>query len=1606
MGSILDSNQIVALTEDDTQAPVMSSIKINLDQNGTMIEKVLVGPGKIESETLFIYLDQVVTVTVEIQSDIEVIFGVDYGDSISVSETCGGPISAYKLTHTYATIGVFNLSVEASNMVNNQSSFLSIETVYPINNIHFDDKSTPLLVEPDSVLLFDVIASGTSFPFGKTELMIECGANVTNETFTLTQDGIQTINCTMDEVGNHTIVVTIMSPLDRLELYRRDFRVWDNLTLFTFQPSAEAFAVGNLPSFNYTNPPVFNFDYVIDFGEGTILENNGIEHLRTRYTDITIPVLNYNTSGTYIVSFSASNHAYSKSMSTAVIFEYAIPPSNLQVDITDLLLVPPGLAKFSVYSDSGAAEITPTNVTCTYEFGDGVTITITNCCLLNYDATGLAIVVPYVFTTEGSMNVSFECENRVSSELMFAEVETKLMNVTLIEITHYEFLLMNNSDPITFDIQYNIFNFTIPPVNLTYGITWESTETMKYTEMTRLNDSHVYSVRGNNLLTIYFEYYSGQRTERKYIRSGTVEFILISSRIGQTDTTSIDFTVKRHLLSDDHSISIDWGDGSPDTSRSYTATTIPPQSNPVISTGAPTTESHVFIKAGIFTPVITFSSVRGIEILDLNDTIYIENKIQGLEISTEDRYTFADTIAPIISMGNTTYPVRNISCYFNYTDAGITVIGDLLDNSTDTIQTVIEYSDLGEKNLLVTCSNYLSEQTLQAVYLVFSVCFDSSRMFDRVYASVSTALKIYSSNPQTITGRSTITDVCKNRTDNIRYTWKLQRFNQSTSTLQDIAISHPNSISFTVLDFTSEPGIYRLELTVFFPEYPDDYITDVMFLQLIDPPLVGNIEFGSKREVSIGIPVNFDAKLSSFDPKIGHGIEDPDLRFSWNCYRIADSAAVDSYTAPYSNDTSYRSAPPCGFTLPSQSIINGIDTAGVQPNSWYLVELEVTKDVRRVTDIQVLYFSNADTPLLGISCQLNCLQKVLSDDITYFHSSITCPSCSPEQLNSVTYSWSVYKYNVITGQDDLLNWVDISSYISTVQSDREFNAKPFLFEEGASYAVELEATIPGKDPTKTTIRFDVNYRPYGGVCEFNTLTGFATVTKFQVTCDGWMDESFRRDRDALIDGGEPVVYRVEQFTRLGTFVVYEGSERSTPPFFLQPCDERDSYDCEVVVKIMDFVRSEANEKFIVNVQAPLDYYLSKARNETNSTDITTDEILEEFYQRIEQDINVTLNYDSFLIGIMTASTYGAVLNTIPLEQSPIEDFGLIQSNDSITARQTIVDSLRIIDPKKQRLQNVMEGVILLFTDTVNKTTRTAPLTLNDILIASSSLASLIDNPEIITGRAQSAISNTAEDLSNSLVAKLETSVIIKDILKTMEAINTLQDKVIDLGGPDMTGKLPNGVDYSNTDWNPEGDGFNPYEQEYFAKLINRRKAADIDRFIENAKETERVCEKIWENSFEIMDKATADNTTFKTINRNFASELTKGTIREILARQRAKTTIAQLMLGNQTGITEGQTGVAGSTESHTGVTGSTEGQTGSTEGQTGSTEGQTGSQTGNTDVQTGSTEGQTGGTGGPSGSTGSPGGQTASTDGSGGHPPFGEFLDKPLGQPPFEDTPK
>ncbi|KAK6170902.1 hypothetical protein SNE40_019188 [Patella caerulea] len=1504
LGAVTDSQQMVALTHDDSAGPQITDIKVFLERDGQLIDVILVGTGSISSDTLYVIVGEDVSIDVTIQTQIDVVFGVDYGDSITVMENCGGPISSFKLIHTYANPGQFQLNVEASDMVSGgQSSALSIEAIYNLNGITANDNGVSDLLEPGNLLTLSVsIAAGANVPFGQTTLNVTCPTEMVTELLTITAGGMQPISCNMSLPGSYEIAVIAISPLENKHLFNRTYKVWDNLK-FKFVPTGEAFAIGFKPTFTLENAPVYNFDYILDFGEGTIVEKNGTDHLMTLFETIEIPVLNYNEPGNYTMHVVGSNPEYTIVQDISFIFEHAIPPSHIKHDITGMLLCPPGDVLFSIYANNGIAEPLPTDVSCTFDFGDG-TVESEARVNLSYDSVGLGKQVEHIYTTEDIMNILFVCSNRVSNISITSVIDARIMNVNIIEVTHYEFLLMNDTNPVDLEITYAVINFTSPPPNLTHAISWDIAETLVEVDMTQLNDIHTYSSRDAFLVSIFFEYYSVERTESKYVKVGGVNFFLdpSSSRIGQTNTTSINFQLVRYLVSENHVVAVDWGDGSSPTDLTYGPTAVTPQTVPVFPTGVTSTISHIFIKRGVFNPVVTYTSVRGMEIYHMNDTVYIENEIKDLQIATEETYTFADDIIPIITMGNFSDPVRNISCSFNYTEGSVTEMGDL-SNDTSSITTIINYSELGDKVLWVTCSNYLSEQVLNASYLVFSICFDSSSLFDRTYRTPAMALKIYTSLPQVITGRASLTDVCKNRT-NIVYTWTAEKVNGSR--LDEIVIAPPNSISFLILNFLSEPAIYKLTLNISFPGYPEDYIKDYMFVELIDPPLVGLINYGSERSVSIGMPVDLDAATQSHDPRVGFGVDDPLLRFSWNCYIITDNTTVQNYAKPLSTDTSYRSNPPCGFTLPNEGKIVGLDTSGATPNSWYLVEVTVRKDVRYVNSVQVLFMTTAGAPLIGITCKLNCLQKLLPEDITYLQSDVVCPSCTQTQLDNAVYLWSFYKHNFATGEDERQLW---TPGITTARSDKEFRTGNNFFEEGGSYMVELEVDIPGKDMGQTTFRININWYPYGGTCDLLPLTGWSTVTRYQITCNDWKDEGVRFIKDAAMDVGEPVRYRVEQKTRLGSFVVYEGAEKSTPPFFLQMCDGTDGFNCRVVTYIKDLFSSEATVTNSVDVQSPIGYYLSKSINESNGTEVSEAESLSEFFLKMQEEVNVTKGFGSVFVTAQVASAFASVLNSIPLQPSSVDNLELINNNDSLATGQLILDGLRNVDPMETEVKNLLEFMILAITESIKDYDIKEDVSVSDVSVFSSSLTSAIDDPTLILETAQSAISKTAVDLSNNLLTKLNETVTIKDVMVAMGAISDLQDKIIDIGSPDMSGFLPQGTDYSNVIYDPQGDGFNPYEQQYFTELMNQRKKANAAGNIRNAQETITACQTIWENAFTIMNKATADNTIYKSDHNNFNTELMKGIIEQIVDLQKSKTDTVigadqQGVTFNFTGITE------------------------------------------------------------------------------------------------------
>ncbi|KAK6196102.1 hypothetical protein SNE40_001391 [Patella caerulea] len=288
--------------------------------------------------------------------------------------------------------------------------------------------------------------------------------------------------------------------------------------------------------------------------------------------------------------------------------------------------------------------------------------------------------------------------------------------------------------------------------------------------------------------------------------------------------------------------------------------------------GDPKTISHKFAKAGYVIPQIKCTSDRRVEVLDLSDSLYIENEIRNLEAVVDSEYGMLDDVVQIIKMGQVDcLPVINVTCFNEHADdlnLRPTEFGNIIETSNTS--TTLRYPYPDKYALITNCSNYLSYQIINMTYIVYSQCFDTLELFDRDYRD---PLNPFTHIGTMISGRARVSGECRNMT-NLIYVWTIQKS-------EGLSISYLQKKLFST-------GHYRLELLMYFPFSPNDFIADFIYVQLRPPPLTAKIKGGAEIEICREMMLRLDVKSLSYDEEIGEGVTDPELSFEWSCYLFTD----------------------------------------------------------------------------------------------------------------------------------------------------------------------------------------------------------------------------------------------------------------------------------------------------------------------------------------------------------------------------------------------------------------------------------------------------------------------------------------------------------------------------------------------------------------------------------------------------------------------------------------------------------------------------------------------------------------------------------------------
>lgn len=246
----------------------------------------------------------------------------------------------------------------------------------------------------------------------------------------------------------------------------------------------------------------------------------------------------------------------------------------------------------------------------------------------------------------------------------------------------------------------------------------------------------------------------------------------------------------------------------------------------------------------------------------------------------------------------------------------------------------------------------------------FSGCIGTD-LFEVSYRNEMTPLTVLMSEMPTISGRVQWSALCKN-SKQLLFEWKLS-VNRELAPVYDwapVSIIQPFAINLVLKLFIDKPGLYQMKLSVKTVE-ENETVSDLMYIQVIHPPIVTAILGGSFRQHSVGKPLIVNAENVSYDP-MAVSPQQSSLTYSWHCYMLTSEEDIPKIMESYKESPTYKHMPPC--TLPelmNQGRIS-ISTSNFTDGELLLFEVTAQKNKLESRAVQVVQMAKKQIPVINI----------------------------------------------------------------------------------------------------------------------------------------------------------------------------------------------------------------------------------------------------------------------------------------------------------------------------------------------------------------------------------------------------------------------------------------------------------------------------------------------------------------------------------------------------------------------------------------------------------------------------------------------------------------
>lgn len=666
--------------------------------------------------------------------------------------------------------------------------------------------------------------------------------------------------------GNYSVEFTIWNEISS-EKFDFTTYIWDTLNM-TFESNKTIAKVDEEIQFMFENLPNAGFMFILDYGDGNFVRTE--EEVYFSLCNVSTFIHSFVAPAVYSVLLSAWNPFFTYYQQIDIIVQHPIPaPDIILIPETIEIPIPDGIVTFSLLVTKEIPQ--PTNVTCTYDYGDALKANKTAII-----RTNSPLNKTHVFSRSGIFNVYFNCSNKVSFMSKYSRVSVQGFNLDNFHIDYAPIVGMNmtnNSTYVPVDVIFTISLFNVskqpPDVNITWnfndGTSIESDNLDYFTKLHRFTQRGIYEIE---VKITDLENPDSNRTMP--IKIGAIDFTsnrlkgsvmledFIYTATGLVDGTYMFSCIPNEPLHHVTNETARYVVNYPDFGSYY----------PYVTGINDTFQETVY-----FTQEVIFNYYFSDLIFTTNTTVLLP--------TGETQF--------IISIPEFAQPLPFVVCSIDMADF---IENEQIDMKQSTVQNITyetpivfnyTYLTLGVHDVSANCSNPLTNKSELYEILGLNGCFRERGIFDRQYSKKSNPMRVYTSMETHLSNRMPIR--CSDA--NVEFDWKFLKKNVHNDDYELIYKELPKRQTGMVQFARGEmaEGLYKvtLNISLSLSTIESTYVYERTYIEFEKPPPYATIVGGTKRTSKMSM-LEIDALTKSYDTDHGEG-DNSNLTFRWYCNR-------------------------------------------------------------------------------------------------------------------------------------------------------------------------------------------------------------------------------------------------------------------------------------------------------------------------------------------------------------------------------------------------------------------------------------------------------------------------------------------------------------------------------------------------------------------------------------------------------------------------------------------------------------------------------------------------------------------------------------------------